>query len=193
MKHRSPQSQTGDSVLPPPRLNDIQFKVIDPFFLLQFWTQRFFTIYVQKRFFGEMTWGENWEFFLFFWHFNHYYTENFSSRHAIERDFSCNPSIRSKFKPFFTIFSAKPRKIVKNHRLSSSSIKSTFFELKTANKVFASGQAIREASLTVLRPTVHGSKTSRTQKRSLCGFAASGGVLNPQGNKRHNGTFTGKL
>ena len=54
------------------------------------------------------------------------------------------------------------------------------FEL---NKVFASGQAIREARLTVLRPTVHGSKTSRTQKRSLCGFAASGGVLNPQGNK----------
>ena len=29
-----------------------------------------------------------------------------------------------------------------------------FFE----NKVFASGQAIREASLTVLRPTVHGSE-----------------------------------
>ena len=48
------------------------------------------------------------------------------------------------------------------------------------NKVFASGQAIREASLTVLRPPVHGSETSRTQKRSLCGFAASSGVLNPQ-------------
>ena len=31
------------------------------------------------------------------------------------------------------------------------------------NEVFAFGQAIREASLTVLRPTVHGSKTSRTQ------------------------------
>ena len=52
------------------------------------------------------------------------------------------------------------------------------------NKVFASGQAIREASLTVLRPTVHGSETSRTQKRSLCGLAASSGVLNPQGNKK---------
>ena len=51
------------------------------------------------------------------------------------------------------------------------------------NKVFASGQAIREASLTVLRPTVHGSETSRTQKRSLCGFAASSEVLNPQENK----------
>ena len=34
------------------------------------------------------------------------------------------------------------------------------------NKVFASGQAIREASLTVLRPTVHGSETSRTQKHN---------------------------
>jgi hypothetical protein len=53
------------------------------------------------------------------------------------------------------------------------------------NKVFASCQAIREASLTVSRPTVHGSETSRTQKRSLCGFAASSGVLNPQGNKKH--------
>ena len=51
------------------------------------------------------------------------------------------------------------------------------------NKVFASGQAIREASLTVLRPTVHGSETSRTQKRSLCGLAASSGVLNPRENK----------
>ena len=51
------------------------------------------------------------------------------------------------------------------------------------NNVFASGQAIREASLTVLRPPVHGSETSRTQKRSLCGFAASSGVLNPQENK----------
>ena len=52
------------------------------------------------------------------------------------------------------------------------------------NKVFASGQAIREASLPVLRPTVHGSKTSRTQKRSLCGLAASSGVLNPRENKK---------
>ena len=51
------------------------------------------------------------------------------------------------------------------------------------NKAFASGQAIREASLPVLRPTVHGSKTSRTQKRSLCGLAASSGVLNPRENK----------
>ena len=34
------------------------------------------------------------------------------------------------------------------------------------NEVYASGQAIREASLTVLRPTVYGSETSRTQKRS---------------------------
>ena len=39
--------------------------------------------------------------------------------------------------------------------------------------------------LTVSHPTVHGSETSRTQKRSLCGFAASSGVLNPQGNKKH--------
>ena len=53
------------------------------------------------------------------------------------------------------------------------------------NKVFASGQAIREASLTVLRPTVHGSETSRTQKRSLCGLAASSGVLNPRENKKN--------
>ena len=30
------------------------------------------------------------------------------------------------------------------------------------SQVFASGQAIREASLSVLRPTVHGSETSRT-------------------------------
>ena len=51
------------------------------------------------------------------------------------------------------------------------------------NKVFASGQAIREASLKVLRPTVHGSETSRTQKRFLCGLAASSGVLNPRENK----------
>ena len=50
-------------------------------------------------------------------------------------------------------------------------------------KVFASGQAIREASLSALRPSVHGSETSRTQKSSLCGFAASSVVLNPQGNK----------
>ena len=56
---------------------------------------------------------------------------------------------------------------------------------KTGNKVFASGQAIREASLTVLRPTVHGSETSRTQKPSLCGLAASSGVLNPRENKTH--------
>ena len=49
------------------------------------------------------------------------------------------------------------------------------------NKVFASGQAIR----TVLSPTVHGSETSRTQNQSLCGFAASSGVLNPQENKTH--------
>ena len=53
------------------------------------------------------------------------------------------------------------------------------------NKVFASGQAIREASLSVLRPTVHGSETSRTQKRSLCGLAASSGVLNPRENKHY--------
>ena len=57
------------------------------------------------------------------------------------------------------------------------------FMIFTENKVFASGQAIREASLTVLRPTVHGSETSRTQKRSLCGLAASSGVLNPRENK----------
>ena len=51
------------------------------------------------------------------------------------------------------------------------------------NKVFASGQAIRAASYAVLRPIVHGSETSRTQKRSLCRLAASSGVLNPQKNK----------
>ena len=53
----------------------------------------------------------------------------------------------------------------------------------SSNIFFASGQAIREASLTVLRPTVHGSETSRAQKRSLCGLAASSGVLNPRENK----------
>ena len=76
--------------------------------------------------------------------------------------------------------------------LSSKLLFSSFFcdshiipilDDNSQKKVFASGQAIREASLTVLRPTVHGSETSRTQKRSLCGFAASSGVLNPQGNK----------
>jgi len=41
------------------------------------------------------------------------------------------------------------------------------------NKVFASGQAIREACLSVLRPTVHGSETSRTQKRNR-GFTLIG-------------------
>ena len=55
--------------------------------------------------------------------------------------------------------------------------------MQRVNEVFASGQAIREASLTVLRPTVHGSETSRTQKRSLCGLAASSGVLNPRENQ----------
>ena len=53
-------------------------------------------------------------------------------------------------------------------------------EMCLSNKVFASGQAIREASLTVLRPTEHGAETSRTQKQSLCGFAASGKGLNRQ-------------
>ena len=52
------------------------------------------------------------------------------------------------------------------------------------NKVFASGQAICEASLTVLRPTERGSETSRTQKHSLCELAANSGALNPQGNKK---------
>jgi len=51
-----------------------------------------------------------------------------------------------------------------------------------ANKVFASGQTICEANLTLLRPTAHGSETSRTQKRSVCGLAASSGVLNPREN-----------
>ncbi len=53
----------------------------------------------------------------------------------------------------------------------------------TQKKVFSYGHAIREAGLTVLRPTVHGSETSRTQKRSLSGLAASSGVLNPRENK----------
>lgn len=48
---------------------------------------------------------------------------------------------------------------------------------------FGSGQAIREASLTVLRPDRIRLCMSRKQKHSLCGFAASSGVLNPQGNK----------
>ena len=48
------------------------------------------------------------------------------------------------------------------------------------HKVFASGQAIRAASYAVLRPTEHGSFPSRTQKRSLCGLAASSGVSNPR-------------
>ena len=64
-----------------------------------------------------------------------------------------------------------------------SEITPAIFYHSNSNKVFASGQAIREASLTVLRPTVHGSETSRTQKRSLCGLAASSGVLNPRENK----------
>jgi len=34
------------------------------------------------------------------------------------------------------------------------------------SQVFSSGQAIREASLTVLRPTLHGSEMSRTQKHN---------------------------
>ena len=60
----------------------------------------------------------------------------------------------------------------------------------TGNKVFASGQAIREASLTVLRPTAHGSDTSRTQKPSLCEFAASSGVTNTQDESKQLGLST---
>ena len=45
-------------------------------------------------------------------------------------------------------------------------LKKNWKEYLTKNKVFSSGQAIREASLTVLRPTLHGSEMSRTQKHN---------------------------
>ena len=65
------------------------------------------------------------------------------------------------------------------------------------NIVFVSGQAIREASLTVLRPTVHGSEVAAERdaasagneldaKHYPCGLAASSGVLNPPENKTQN-------
>ena len=42
---------------------------------------------------------------------------------------------------------------------ATMNIKTSLKEMSLkVNKVFASGQAIREASLTVLRPTVHGSE-----------------------------------
>ena len=46
---------------------------------------------------------------------------------------------------------------------------------RIGNNYFASDQVIRAASYAVLCPSVHGSFSSRTQKRSLCGLAASSG------------------
>ena len=53
------------------------------------------------------------------------------------------------------------REICSKHQYAPTPTK-----FKPSNKVFAFGQAIREASLTVLRPTVHGSERAGRKNKT---------------------------